>query len=31
MAYLIELVIFIVVIGFIDSRLPWPKPGSGER
>jgi hypothetical protein len=28
MAYLIELVLFIVVVGIVDARLPWPK---GER
>jgi hypothetical protein len=26
MSYLIELVLFIVVLGAIDARLPWPKP-----
>jgi hypothetical protein len=28
MSYLIELVLFIVVIGILDARLPWPK---GDR
>jgi hypothetical protein len=31
MAYLIELVLFIVVVGFVDAGLPWPKPGSDGR
>ena len=31
MAYLIELVLFIVVVGFIDAGLPWPKPGMARR
>lgn len=26
MVFLIALVLFIVVIGFLDSRLRWPKP-----
>ncbi len=28
MAYLIELVLFIVVLGIVDAGLPWPK---GDR
>jgi hypothetical protein len=27
MSYLIELVLFIVVLGFVDAGLPWPKDG----
>jgi hypothetical protein len=25
MSYLIELVLFILVVGVLDARLPWPK------
>jgi hypothetical protein len=28
MAYLIELVLFIVVVGIVDAGLPWPKDGA---
>jgi len=31
MAYLIELVLFIVVVGFIDAGLAWPRRKSGAR
>jgi len=27
MSYLIELFLFIVVVGVIDAGLPWPNPG----
>jgi hypothetical protein len=27
MSYLIELFLFIVVVGLVDRGLPWPKPG----
>lgn len=30
MAYLIDLFLFIVVAGLVDSTLPWPKPGTGR-
>jgi len=26
MVFLISLVLFIVVMGYLDSRLAWPKP-----
>ena len=26
MAYLIELFLFIVVVGIVDAGLPWPRP-----
>ena len=28
MSYLIELFLFIVVVGLVDRTLPWPKPGT---
>ncbi len=31
MAYIIELVLFIVVLGVVDSRLPWPKRDGDAR
>lgn len=27
MVYFIALFLFIVVVGFLDARLRWPKPG----
>ena len=26
MSFILGLVLFVGVIGFIDSRLPWPRP-----
>jgi hypothetical protein len=26
MVYIISLVLLIVVMGWLDARLPWPKP-----
>jgi hypothetical protein len=28
MAFIIGLVLFIIVVGFIDSGLPWPRSGA---
>lgn len=28
MSFVVGTVLFVVVIGIIDSRLPWPRPGS---
>jgi hypothetical protein len=25
--FLVGLVLFVVVIGFLDTRFPWPRPG----
>jgi hypothetical protein len=30
MAYLIELFLFIVVVGLIDATLPWPQAGKNK-
>lgn len=29
MQFILALVLFIVVLGIIDARLPWPTPGGG--
>jgi len=31
LSYLIELVLFIVVLGAVDARLPWPKRDGDAR
>jgi hypothetical protein len=28
MSFMVGTVLFVVVLGIIDSRLPWPRPGS---
>lgn len=28
MHFILALVLFVVVVGWIDAGLPWPKPGS---
>jgi hypothetical protein len=28
MSFVLGLVFFVVVVGVIDARLPWPKPKS---
>ena len=30
MSFIVGTVLFVVVLGIIDSRLPWPRPGSRE-
>jgi len=30
MQFILALVLFVIVLGIIDARLPWPTPG-GER
>ncbi len=26
MSFIVGLILFVVVLGVLDSRLPWPKP-----
>jgi hypothetical protein len=30
MSFFVGLVLFIVVIGYLDARLPWPRPWKRE-
>jgi hypothetical protein len=30
MSFIVGTVLFVVVLGIIDSRLPWPRPGNRE-
>jgi hypothetical protein len=29
MGFMVGTVLFVVVIGVLDARLPWPRPGRG--
>jgi hypothetical protein len=31
MAFIVGVVFFVIVIGAIDSRLPWPRPDREPR
>ena len=31
MQFILALILFVVVLGILDARLPWPAPGEGER
>jgi hypothetical protein len=31
MAFILGVVFFVVVVGVIDTRLPWPKPDRDSR
>lgn len=31
MQFIIGVIFFVVVIGVLDARLPWPRPKSGVR
>lgn len=32
MQFILGVVLFVVVVGFIDARIPWPKPRErGDR
>jgi hypothetical protein len=31
MQFILGVIFFVVVVGLIDARLPWPKPRSPER
>jgi hypothetical protein len=30
MSFIVSLILFVGVIGFLDTRLPWPKPWKRE-
>jgi hypothetical protein len=31
MAFILGLVLFIIVLGAVDARLPWPRPSRERR
>jgi hypothetical protein len=31
MSFLVGLLLFVVVVGILDARLPWPRPRERER
>jgi hypothetical protein len=31
MSFIIGLILFVVVIGVLDARLPWPKPRAAHE
>jgi hypothetical protein len=31
MQFILALILFVVVLGALDARLPWPKPGEDGR
>ena len=31
MSFVLGLIVFVVVIGIADSRLPWPRASAGAR
>ena len=30
MSFILALILFIAVVGWVDAGLPWPKPGSRQ-
>jgi hypothetical protein len=30
MGFVVGVILFVVVIGILDARLPWPKPAATE-
>jgi hypothetical protein len=30
MGFIVGVILFVVVIGMLDARLPWPKPAGAE-
>ena len=30
MSFFVGLILFVVVIGYLEARLPWPKPRKRE-
>jgi hypothetical protein len=30
MAFFVGLLLFVVIVGRLDARLPWPRPGDPE-
>ena len=31
MSFFLGLLLFVVVVGIIDAKLPWPRPRDGEK
>jgi hypothetical protein len=31
MQFILALILFVIVLGVIDARLPWPPPGGTKR
>jgi hypothetical protein len=31
MSFIVAVVLFVVVVGIVDARLPWPDPSSRQR
>jgi hypothetical protein len=31
MSFFVGLLLFVVVVGILDAKLPWPRPRDGER
>jgi hypothetical protein len=31
MGFVVGVVLFVVVIGMLDARFPWPRPRPGDR
>jgi hypothetical protein len=31
MSFFVGLLLFVVVVGILDAKLPWPRPGKKER
>jgi len=31
MAFILGVIFFVIVVGLIDARIPWPRPQRGER
>jgi hypothetical protein len=30
-AFVVGVLLFVIVLGVLDARLPWPRPGDGLR
>jgi hypothetical protein len=31
MGFLFGVMVFVIVIGWLDTRLPWPRPGKADQ
>jgi hypothetical protein len=31
MSFFVGLLLFVVVVGILDAKLPWPRPRDGEK
>jgi len=31
MSFVLGLLLFVVVVGILDAKLPWPRPGRTEK